>query len=416
MRWPARGARLAPLLGLAAALGAQDAAARLRTFDGFEFHAVVEGLDGEGRLRLGAAGATGAEVAERVTAMLRDGVPLEAVESVVFDAREPAALVDSPFVLLRSAQRLLGVLSGGEGKDLLVNVHGARGATRVPLAFVAAVRVAAKPLAEDGGFAQDLLKPDAAADWLYALQGERVRRLSVTVKEVRAREILVDFTGTERTLPLERVYGMVFAQRSGAPPPSQALPLVRLGLRRHEPVVGRLAAMDQQDLTLVLAEGGELRFPREQVMRMRVRSPRCVFLSDLEPARVEQTPALERVWPWVRDQAPGGQPIRLGGVAYEHGLVLIPRTRLSFAVPPGFARFETTVGLEDRAGPKGHAVFRILGDDKVLFDSGPFPYGTPPKPVSLDVRSVKTLTLEADFGDHLDLGDHCVFADARMRL
>ena len=58
--------------------------------------------------------------------------------------------------------------------------------------------------------------------------------------------------------------------------------------------------------------------------------------------------------------------------------------------------------------------FRVVGDDRVLFDSGPFPRGSEAKRLNLSVTDVQRLTLEVDFGEGLDLGDVCAFAGARL--
>ena len=61
-----------------------------------------------------------------------------------------------------------------------------------------------------------------------------------------------------------------------------------------------------------------------------------------------------------------------------------------------------------------HAVFRVFADDKLLFESEPFTLNKEPASLRIPIPRVQRLTLEADFGNNLDLGDHCVFADARV--
>ena len=75
---------------------------------------------------------------------------------------------------------------------------------------------------------------------------------------------------------------------------------------------------------------------------------------------------------------------------------------------------DTETRLDRCAGPAAHAVFRILGDDRVLFDSGPVTPQSSPRALRIPVTKVQRLTLEADFGDNLDLGDLCVFAAPRL--
>ena len=119
-------------------------------------------------------------------------------------------------------------------------------------------------------------------------------------------------------------------------------------------------------------------------------------------------------WPWLRNQGPGGQEIRLAGQRYRFGVVLFPRTRLTYQLDGRFDVFEAVIGMEDAASARAHAVFRILGDGRVLLDSGPITHESEPKLVKVPIAQVRRLTLEADFGKDFDLGDVCVFAMPRV--
>ncbi len=65
-----------------------------------------------------------------------------------------------------------------------------------------------------------------------------------------------------------------------------------------------------------------------------------------------------------------------------------------------YDRFSALVGVQKQNGPAGSVVFRVVGDGKVLFDSGVVYQHTPPKQVSVSVRGVQSLELRAD-----DAGD-----------
>jgi hypothetical protein len=226
-------------------------------------------------------------------------------------------------------------------------------------------------------------------------------------------EVRVRFAGEDQTIALSRVHGLVFGVDHGAPPDALANPRVVLTLRNGREISGGLAAMDQARCRLRLDEGVDLELASNSVVRIQVQSDRLVHLTDLTP-ETEQTAALDRSWPPLLDHGPGGGPIQLGGRSFARGLVLFPRTRLTYALDGRFDILETTIGLEERAGPAAHAVFRILGDDRVLFDSGPVTPRSEPRALKITVTKVKRLTLEADFGENLDLGDLCVFAAPRL--
>ena len=51
---------------------------------------------------------------------------------------------------------------------------------------------------------------------------------------------------------------------------------------------------------------------------------------------------------------------------YERGLGTQSRTLLAYKLKPGDRRFQATVGVDERAGPLGSVVFRVLIDGKAV--------------------------------------------------
>ena len=92
----------------------------------------------------------------------------------------------------------------------------------------------------------------------------------------------------------------------------------------------------------------------------------------------------------------------------------MPRARLTYDLGGRFDVFEAVVGIDDRAGPDAHALLRVLVDGVVVWDGGARVRGQQPETLRLELKKAKSLALEADFGRNYDLGDFCVFADARL--
>ena len=76
--------------------------------------------------------------------------------------------------------------------------------------------------------------------------------------------------------------------------------------------------------------------------------------------------------------------------------------------------FEASIGIDDRGGPESHAVFRVFVDDKLAFESTGKIRGEPAEALRIALQKAKSLAIEVDFGRNFDLGDYCVFADARV--
>ena len=178
--------------------------------------------------------------------------------------------------------------------------------------------------------------------------------------------------------------------------------------------------MDAESCVLELAERFRLVVRRERIHGIAVHSDRLVFLSELEPSEVEETPAFglrdENTRQWMVNRTPLGEGIHIGGSdprEVDTGLVMRPRTRLTYDLGGQFDTFNATVCIDRRSSGPAHAVFRVLSGEQVLFNAS-MTLETEPKTIELEVDGVERLTIEADFGENFDFGDHCAFAEARL--
>jgi alpha-glucosidase len=116
-----------------------------------------------------------------------------------------------------------------------------------------------------------------------------------------------------------------------------------------------------------------------------------------------------------------GRGIALRGATYGKGLGAHAAGDVSFALGGGCTAFAADVGVDDEAGLDvarqrvgGTVGFVVLGDGVVLADTGTLGVRTPPKPLSVDVSGVGTLTLRATDGGDGSQNDHASWADARV--
>ena len=49
----------------------------------------------------------------------------------------------------------------------------------------------------------------------------------------------------------------------------------------------------------------------------------------------------------------------------------VPRTRLLYDLGGRYDLFEATIGIDERGGPQAHAIFRVYGDGRMLYESPP---------------------------------------------
>jgi hypothetical protein len=132
------------------------------------------------------------------------------------------------------------------------------------------------------------------------------------------------------------------------------------------------------------------------------------LLTEFEPAAVSfgfQPPKIDRNW--------NGDPIRMGGVTYEHGLGTHAWCRMTYGVPPGTAAFQAIIGLSDgvRACQKAAVTFEVRDEhNKVLYDSGLVDTTTAPQAVYVKLGETRAITLVVtDGGNGVDC-DHALWA------
>jgi hypothetical protein len=106
--------------------------------------------------------------------------------------------------------------------------------------------------------------------------------------------------------------------------------------------------------------------------------------------------------------------MQIGGRRFEKGIGCHSLTELVYSIDGAYDSFVATIGIDDSVRPRGAVVFRVRGDERVLFDSGPVTGTDDPRQIVVDVREVKELTLVVDYGPGLDVSDHADWGDARL--
>jgi hypothetical protein len=160
--------------------------------------------------------------------------------------------------------------------------------------------------------------------------------------------------------------------------------------------------------------GANLRIPLAELRRLSARTNSVVYLTDRPVAAEKYIPYVGPTRPFQRDATVEGHPIRLAGQDYERGIGTQSRTLLAYRLEKGDRRFQATVGVDDRAGPLGSVVFRVLTDNKERFASPPLSAHDAPRPIDLDVSDAKTLILITEFGERGGVRDLADWAEARI--
>ena len=90
------------------------------------------------------------------------------------------------------------------------------------------------------------------------------------------------------------------------------------------------------------------------------------------------------------------------------------RTLLAYRIEPGDRRFQALVGVDERAGPSGSVVFRVLVDKEQRYKSQPLSHRDPPQAIDVDLAGGKFLILDTDFGERGNIRDFANWVEARL--
>jgi NPCBM/NEW2 domain-containing protein len=175
---------------------------------------------------------------------------------------------------------------------------------------------------------------------------------------------------------------------------------------------GELVSLDDKHLTILhpLAGGKGLKIERKQVSEISLQGGRFAYLSDLQPAGVEQRFPAEftyevDVWGYKKDRSVAGGPLSLGGKSYAKGLGVHSYCKLTYRLGKSYSKFKATIGLDDSVKYLGEpgfggVVFRVLVDGKPAkeYPNGiAIKKGRPAQAIEVELKGKSTLTLIADF-------------------
>ncbi len=351
----------------------------------------------------------------------RKTLPLERIEEIDFGLPSPAP-PGGPFLFLAGGEALPleGIRAGRKGG--LRPRFGGRWLKEIPLDRISGFQWPRRPgrglpAAVEG---LDPSRRPAGRDLLFLVKREKrgrtILEVAATILSLDRRGLVFDFGGKEHVVPLWKVAGAVFGRAPGpareSPRPGKERAPV-LEFRRGGRLSGRILRGDGSGLEFAHPLLGEFRVPWEALLRLRPSPGRVLEADRLELLSDRAVPAFDRVWHFSVNRNLEGGPIEIRGKYFETGFVFLPRRSLTFRVPPGFTIFKASLGMEDSGGGRGAALFRVLAGKRKVFERL-VRAGREPLEVSLDLGGAGTVSLEADFGPALDVGDHCAFARARL--
>lgn len=286
--------------------------------------------------------------------------------------------------------------------------------TRLPFDRVAAVQLgdaALFPRAEEILLATLSDRP-AAEDVFITRDAEDVKAPRGRLESLGPAEGAFSFAGRSRGFATEKAYAIVLAAGPTAAAPTRFPMTVRLS--DGSVFSGSPERADADALGVSTSLGLSATIRLAEIARLDFVSDRVVYLSDLKPAGEGIEGILHRPWPVRMDRSVAGGPLSIAGRVFEKGVGVHSRTELTYDLGGGFAKFVSTIGLDDAVRPRGSVVYRVSVDGNVAFDSGTVTGAEAARDVIVDVKGAKRMTLVVDYGDGVDLADQADWAGARL--
>lgn len=251
---------------------------------------------------------------------------------------------------------------------------------------------------------------DKDSIYVKSADGKTIQRVSGKVLGQEGDSLQVEYDGAKRGLKMERVVGVVYQGRRTTDQPAPGVLIISGGHRLPGTLVSGSRGMP---ISFKAAWGQSMEWPYDRIVRYEVRNGRNVWLTDLQPTGQETVPYFDRNLGWSANKSLLGGELKIADKSYERGLCLNSHTVLTFDVE-GYSRFESDVGVQHDDGRLGRAAVKVLVDGQVAFENADLKLSSGRTPVSIDLSGKKSLTLEVDFGENFDVGDHITWGGAKL--
>jgi hypothetical protein len=340
----------------------------------------------------------------------RHELPLGKVFKLTRDVSGSVAALDRSMVVLPDGDRLMRVTLGPATETALEVQSDALGKVSLPLESLLGWIMVEPSVRDDIDPMWDRLRLEPRKDEVVWLSnGDRVSGNFLGYD--RALKLLSD--GKPREFDQSRILAVGFdsALVNYARPKSGYLEFTLYDGTRFGAIDAKI---DDGNIEATTRFGGKVRFPSSELVAVHVMSQSCVYLTERKPAQTGYFPYVGPTREFRADRMVDGHLFSLAGQVYDRGLGTQSRTLLAYRIEPGDRRFQALVGVDERAGPSGSVVFRVLVDKQQRFKSQPLSHRDAPQAIDVDLTGGKFLILDTDFGERGNIRDFANWVEARL--
>jgi hypothetical protein len=348
---------------------------------------------------------------DRTSVRLATGVwdvPTRNIVSVDFRKRKAVSSRTLYNLYLADGGRLHGTVTGAGDRFQLVSAD-VKG-LKVDLASIRAIRfgrlLEGLQAKYDNVFRENLVR---GRDAVIVQRDTKPFPISARVLAVKEKTLTIRVGDNERDIALHKVYGFVRQPSDEERGEAPAVMRVRAFMSGGARVTLPLEEVGSGEW--IKAGGASLR--RASTERVEFLGPHMAHVADFDPIAVKEVALFGRARPYRPNEMVLGGTMRMNRKAYAHGVGVHAFSRLEYVLGKRWKSFFVRCGIDDAAGSEGEAVFRVIGDGKVLMEVTCRRRGGRTHALKLDVGDVDRLVLEVAPGASY-ASDLCNWADARV--
>jgi len=218
-------------------------------------------------------------------------------------------------------------------------------------------------------------------------------------------------TGEKQNIQMKRIYGMIF----NPPPIVVAATVCRVTDGGKNVLYAKsLTVTEKNGLTVETITGLKVEYPSiDSVAKLDFSAGSMLYLSNLDPIKVEQSSTEGVPEPYRRDRNLDNDELSINRTKYPKGISLHSRTVLTYDLGGKFNQFQAIAGVDDCVeGGESKATLTIEADFKPIFKEV-IKKGEMPKSLNLTVLNVKQLRITV-YSEFLDLGNQVDLVDAKL--
>nr|NQU91738.1 NPCBM/NEW2 domain-containing protein [Bacteroidota bacterium] len=107
-----------------------------------------------------------------------------------------------------------------------------------------------------------------------------------------------------------------------------------------------------------------------------------------------------------------GNPLTIAGQLFDRGVGTHAVSKMMIDLHGTAKIFSAMVGVDNESGERGSVEFFVMGDKKILWQSGLMKKGDPAKAVEVDLIGIEKMALYISDGGNSNYSDHADWADA----